>query len=579
MANESTELTIVKDGGYQYNLMELPPQDSPGIIKEGKEILRDMQIESIIQNLENVARLMFVAYNALGGTMVQSKMSGLQKKYLELIDDSEQAIITFEDRSQEICAFVARAYGWLLKGKEKMALSQFERCAEAAEEMALKAETLAGGFKELGGQAEQVLESTQDESTLQYKKMDEIQKQMEQYNANLAGLKSMQEELDKNVEDINKIYQEAKKKENAAFELKKGMEIANAVAGCLKAIIPSVSSMQGNMSQESSRIIQGIQEKLSSQEKEKTELASKRKAAEQELKRLQQEQEELEKEIADIRQQIEAKESNTVQTEEEKEEALKGLRSELGDREEKLNEKKEKISQEETVLKEAEKQLTQLEDGIDKLNQQLNECVQQCKDDYARAEEAAERALEKKLEMEKQRRETLASIQEFTVLIQSGVRQKNVAETAVKTLQVAIQCIKQVVVALLTAAKFWNSMKDYCKNLAKSQVIKDIEDMNNDENKVSMEERLEMYQDNMFKKAFFQYICRWAALYYVCDDYRRRNNKVRDMVAGNIKSSAGREEEWQLAGRLADEMKKSIDAQVEDSDKVVQSLKRGGSNE
>lgn len=172
--------------------------------------------------------------------------------------------------------------------------------------------------------------------------------------------------------------------------------------------------------------------------------------------------------------------------------------------------------------------------------------------------------------MEKQRRETLASIQEFTVLIQSSVRQENVAETAVQTLQVAIRCIKQVVVALATAAKFWRSMEDYCKNLATSGIVEEIADM--EEAGISVEERVENYQSNLFKAAYLEYISRWAALYYVCDDYRERNNKVRNMVADNIMSSSSREEEWKMAGILAGEMKESIDEQVKESRKTTKEL-------
>lgn len=578
MANELTQLTVVNEGGYQYDLMELPPKDSPGIMKAGKEILQDMQVDSIIQNLENVARLMFVAYNALGGTMVQAKMSGLQKNYLDLMDDSEQTIITFEHRSQEICVFVAKAYGWLIKGKEKMAVKQFDKCAKAAAEMAAKAELLADGFRKLSDQAEQVLESTQSESALQYKKMDEIKKQMEQYNANLAGLQSKQEGLDEAIREINGIYQDAKKKEKEAFDLKTGMMIVNAVTTCIKAFIPSGDSIKNSASEGTSQAAQRAQEDIESKEKEKNGLASQKKSIENNLNSLNEEKDSLEKEIQKIEQEIEVKNGNTTLGEEEKKEALDKLDSSLKSKEQELKAKQEEITKEEDRLESIGSQMKTLEDGIDRLNKQLTEYIQQSEDDCARAEAAAERALEKKLDMEKQRRETLASIQEFTVLIQSGVRQKNVAETAVQTLQVAIRCIKQVVVALATAAKFWRSMEDYCKSLASSNVIAEIEEINNDDD-FSLEERLEYYQEDGFKRAFLEYICRWAALYYVCDDYKRRNNKVRDMVAGNIMSAASREEEWELAGNLASEMKSSIDKQVEDSDIAMQSLAKEVHNE
>lgn len=205
MANETTELTVVVSDGYQYDLKELPPADSPVIVRAGKDILQDMQVDSIIRNLENVARLMFVAYNALGGTKVQARMSGLQKHYLDLMDNSEQAIITFQHRSKEICVFMKKSYVWLIKGQERMAIAQFEDCANAAEEMAKTAENLADGFRELSNKAENVLEDTQEESALRYREMDEIKKQMEQYNAKLKSCESTRQSLDKAISDINDI--------------------------------------------------------------------------------------------------------------------------------------------------------------------------------------------------------------------------------------------------------------------------------------------------------------------------------------------------------------------------------------
>lgn len=58
----------------------------------------------------------------------------------------------------------------------------------------------------------------------------------------------------------------------------------------------------------------------------------------------------------------------------------------------------------------------------------------------------------------------------------------------------------------------------------------------------------------------------------MCDDYRERNNKVRNMVADNIMSSSSREEEWKMAGILAGEMKESIDEQVKESRKTTKEL-------
>lgn len=567
MTNESTELTVVIKNGYQYNLSELPPMDSPAIAAAEEDILHGMQIDSIIQNLENVARLMFVAYNALGGTMVQAKMSGLQKKYLDLMDDSEQAIITFQHRSKEICVFMAKSYGWLLRGREKMAVAQFEKCARAAAEMAKKAEDLANGFRKLSDEAETVLESTQEEQALQYAKMDEIKKQIEQYNAKLKSYESTQQSLNEAIDEINDIYKEAKEKEKEAFDMKKGMMIVEGITSVIGAVIPCFTSMKGSAGAECSQAAQKAQEELAKNEQEKASLDTEKKKAADRLENLRKEAAALEKDIQDIQQKIEDEKAITAKEEDEKNAVIKACEEEKKEKEEALKEKQTEISEAEKDLESTEEKLNKAINAMNAVKKQLDAYNQQCADDYKRAQEAAREALEKKLEMEKQRRETLASIQEFTVLIQSSVRQENVAETAVQTLQVAIRCIKQVVVALATAAKFWRSMEDYCKNLATSGIVEEIIDM--EEAGIPVEERVENYQEDMFKAAYLEYICRWAALHYVCEDYRRRNNKVRDMVADNIMSSSSREEEWKMAGILAGEMKESIDKQVEESKKIT----------
>lgn len=276
-----------------------------------------------------------------------------------------------------------------------------------------------------------------------------------------------------------------------------------------------------------------------------------------------------EKAVQEVRQRIEAEEGVTARSDEEKAERLRQYNEELQEKLAALADTEEKLKAAETKLKSTTEQLGAVSDAITRLNQQLSAYADQCRDDLARAEAAAEKVLDKKLELEKQRRETLASIQEFTVLIQSGVRLKNVAETAVQTLQVAIRCIKQVVVALMTTAKFWRSMEDYCRSLSDSGLGKEIKELSEG---LSLEERLEYYQDVDFMRTLLVYVCRWAALYYVCRDYQQRNEKVRKLVADNMQSAGSREEEWAMAGTLAQEMSESINRQVEASKKITMEL-------
>lgn len=572
--NETTDLMVFSDrDGNRYNLAVIPDKGTPKIKEASTEILQEMQVQSIIQNLENVGKLMFIAYNALSGTTVQSLMSGLQKRYLDLMDDSSQAIIGFKNSTQEICKNVAEAYKWLIQGKEKMALIQFDKCATAASDMADKAEQLAGGFRKLSDDAENVLEKTQDESALQYKRIDEVKQKMQEYDAQLKKCESLQESLNKDIDSINQAYQEARRKENTLFDMKKGLMITQIVTSCIGAIIPTVSSVKSK--QESGGNQQAAaeaQNSLSQKEKEKEGLSTEQEEKEKEVSELEQKKSELEKEIEDIKQKIKLEEEITAREADEKEANLKKYKAELEQKESELADVEKQLESSKNELINVQNKLDTVSSAINTLNKQLSDYAESCQSDLERAEKATQDALDKKLDLEKQRRETLASIQEFTGLIKMGVEQKNVAETAVQTLGVAIRCIKQVVVALATAAKFWRSMEEYCKTLSSQGMGKMIEELSEG---LTLDERMEYYQEQSFKDAFLTYICRWAALYYVCDDYRNRSEAVRGMVADNIQSSGDRETEWKMAGELANQMGVSIQQQVEDSEQISSFLEGG----
>lgn len=570
---EKNELMKISDNsGYEYDLSVIPEYGTPLIKAASVEIFQDMQVSSIIQNLENVGRLMFIAYNALSGTKIQSSMSRIQKKYLDLMDDSSQTITSFEQRSKEICKNVSDAYSWLLKGKEGMALKQFSKCAAAASEMADKAEALADGFKTLSDDAEVVLENTQTESALQYQKMDEIRGQMQQYNAKLQKYQSLQESLDKHIKDVNDAYQSAKEKENDLFDMKKGLMITQIVTSCIGAIIPSASSVKSSGESGKQQMADATQGSLQEKEAEQQNLSQKKEKQQTDLEQLKQKKATLEKEIQDLERNIEVEKGVTARDPQGKEENLRNYYDTLEQKKSELTKLDQQIKQAETTLNDIGNKLNVVNEVIGKLNEQLSAYAAACMDDYQRAQQATKKAFEEKLELEKQQRETLASIQEFTGLISASVAQKNVAETAVQTLGVAIRCIKQIVVALTTAAKFWRSMESYCRTLSDQsmgQVIKELSE------ELTLEERMEYYQDYDFKMTFLNYICRWAALYYVCNDYRMKSNKIRDMVAGNIESSSSREEEWKMAGELAEQMGMSVKLQVDESNAAISALEEG----
>lgn len=561
---------LVKDAtGYEYDIAVLPAANAPLIKSASSEILQEMQVNSIIQNLENVSKLMFIAYNALSGTAVQSKMTGLQARYLTLMDESAQTITTFKSRSIEICKNVSKAYEWLIKGNEAMAVVVFEKCARSAEEMSSSAEKLADGFQSLSDDAVKVLQSTQDESALQYKKMDEVQKELGQYNANLAKCSQLRDSINEDIVEINNAYKRAVKAEDSARSMKKGLMITQIVTSCIGAIIPSVSSLAGSQGGGSTAGQERLEKDIKMKQDEQGTLKKQQESEEAEKTALEEKLRMEEEAIAKLSQSIEVLKAKTAMEEDEREAEIAKAEAELKPHTDKRAQLEKDIAEKDKAVTTAKDAVDSAQKSIDNLNSQLQKLIASTEDELQRAEEATERALNAKLEMEKERRNTLASIQEFTALISAGIKQKNVAETAVQTLHVAIKCIKQVVVALKTASKFWKSMEVYCKTLSANGLGAEIKDLSQG---LTLEEREEYYKDDDFKMVFLTYICRWAALYYVCDDYKKRSEKVRGMVADNIIASSTREEEWQQADRLAGEMKESIALQLADSREISSRL-------
>lgn len=188
-----------------YSVKNPPAITSQLVLESRQDILGKLSIDSLLLNLQNAADLMFLAYNALAGTEVWSKVSGLQKSLLDISGDSMTTLDIFGLRSQEVTTTLIKIYGLLLQGKDKLAIIQFKYCGKIAGDMANESEKLAARIAALGSQSELV-----NQDAINLKALSQSEKsRMETLLANFKGQQAAAEVTRKKLaEDMDKLTRE-----------------------------------------------------------------------------------------------------------------------------------------------------------------------------------------------------------------------------------------------------------------------------------------------------------------------------------------------------------------------------------
>lgn len=573
-----------------YALDTTPPPTSSIVLQSKKEILQKLQLETIISNLNNSAGLMFVAYNALAGTQLQSKMSGLQKDLLDLCQNCIVAVQDFESKSDDVMRYIVLTYKYLLKGKEDIALKQLIRCGQRASEMAAKSEELAAGFTTIAKSTEQVLESSQDEENKQYQRIQELQAQLRELDAKQESAKVKQEELVNQITEMQQLYDDAKSREEKEDKRQFALGIVSAVTSAIGSGVAAYVSVTNPLAKAVSSISSSDSKTSEANPEDINKLVKQNdiaKVAAEKLSREAQEksdaymtaQKEADAAVADANtahadaeQKASLAKDSVDETVKKAAEDAKNLASEkLKTAEEKKNKADELQKDADAAKKLASDKnaeaaglaaaLAEVSKSTAKMQEQASNAaasIQQEKLDY----------MNKKLEMQKESREALAALAEYAKLIENTNVSSNMASTAVETLHVAVRSLKQIVTALATAALFWRSMEQYCQNLSKSKLVEEIDDYKD----MEINERLEEYSDPAFMYTLVLYLGHWVALNEVCKDYLTAVNEAYVQVTNNINSAPSVEQAWNDAPKLAKNIFDSVQNQIIEIDTTTKAI-------
>ncbi|QIR36559.1 hypothetical protein HCG51_07200 [Tolypothrix sp. PCC 7910] len=189
-----------------YSVQKPPASDSQLVLESRQDILGKLSIDSLVLNFQNAADFMFLAFNALAGTEVWSKVSGLQKSLLDISGDCMNTLDIFGLRAQEVAKTFIKIYGLLLQGKDKLAIIQLKYCGKIAGDMANESEKLAKRIAELGSQSQLVNEEAINLKTLTEKEKSHLTQKLHEFEAKQAAAEVRRKELAAQLDRLTKEY-------------------------------------------------------------------------------------------------------------------------------------------------------------------------------------------------------------------------------------------------------------------------------------------------------------------------------------------------------------------------------------
>lgn len=546
------KLTVNVNGKSEtYDLSQPIPEKALVVTREKNEILHQMDLKSVIENLDNSVDLLDVSYHAVYGFPVQSKIFALQKTLMDLNDQGILVISDFKGKAALIIQELAGIFKWLTKGCEPVAIGKLEKFAEYASGMSQQANELAESYQRMADNTSSVLQETMDISSDKYKEIDNLKTMMSDFQAQQESAAAVNESIEKRLKSLRKEYDRL----SAAEERDDKQRNAMAIVGVVFSFLGRAVSVAGDAAASSGIISQTgdkeSQAQLEENKKKKSEIDS--------------ELASLTTEIAQLEKSIEEKVSQKESAAEEEKKKLDTEIQTMRDSVRQKNSKKTDLSNEQKTLASTIEKLGGLVSGI-------GEDIKSAAPSEDLAQQRSERMKEiydELIRLEEENTKQLGQLAEYTRKMESVVINQNSAEAAVQALIIAVSCLKRVVVAVKDIALFWNSMERCCESLANSTLLGDIKSLQ----ELDKDTRIECYYDVDIMYPLLCYAAKWGAVYSISSNYITAAEKTRFRLNETIVSADSkdltRENHWEKASSLAGQVSSRIEMQVAESQNKI----------
>ncbi|MEG2123792.1 MAG: hypothetical protein RRZ63_08180 [Clostridium sp.] len=261
--NENKELIVVTNKKTEvYDLTKKPNEKSLMVQSEKDEILHQMDLKTVISNLNNSFDLLDVSYHAVYGFPVQAKIFSLQKMLMDLNDKGILVIGDFRTQSNMVLTELNAVYEWLTSGAETVAIGKLEKFAEYASGMEEQANELAEAYQCMADRTASVLQETMKESSNQYEKTDKLRQLLADFTAEQESAAKMQDSIASRLTALKADYNHLSANEEKAETRENVLSIMGAVFGSL--------GKATTVSEEGSKLLMAINNEMIRLEEEKT---------------------------------------------------------------------------------------------------------------------------------------------------------------------------------------------------------------------------------------------------------------------------------------------------------------------
>lgn len=555
-----------------YALSTAPKRGSALVARERVEILHQLDLPAMIQNLDNAVDLLDVAYDAVNGrTDLQPRVRNIQATLIILTGNSLTAVQGFNEKIQVVMSALINVYRDLTDLMEDLAISDLQDIADVAAAMTNTAKQLEKEFRELAGETENLLQETMREKGKDMEAADAIREQLAQFQAEQKGLEAAQATVTSRLKTIRSEYSDIKEKIDKQESRQNTLDILSMVFTFLgsagSSITQQAAAQQGGEASPSGGEKENTQ--LSAKKEEKgrvdarlSEIAKREQVIKTQLETLYSQRSKLSEDLASA---AEA-DKPAIQAKQQKIDA-----EQTALREENINlgTEKETLSRKQTELQSGIDAIAGAFEGVSKKADEINE-----RNSSAIAENRAQmrKIYEDMMSLEEANTKNLSNLARFTEQIANTKVTKDSLEIAVKSLIIAISCLKRVVMVIQQMAEFWDAIKTCCASLSESNLGPTIEKVRTSYDEAK---RLKLYQSPRIMEPLLYYMARWAALNAVCDDYLWAVSAIKGRMDAVAAAPEGnREEHWKQASLKAAQVGIKLDTQAAESKKRQGELRK-----
>ncbi|WP_147269665.1 tyrosyl-tRNA deacylase [Rhodanobacter denitrificans] len=446
----------------------LPSSSDSVVARCVVRILDSYDAANAKRDTDNAVDLLYIAYCATPQREagIRVKISSIIEKLIKAQEKSIDTMSFALRRAREINNVLNDAFPTWLDIRQPLVNGEGtpEQIQELRDFVKSDLMSLAGEIAEKAGEVEKrllgcaaeydsIIENTQkatDDSQVALgayiKERDELQREINQHNAQRAKLESLVDELGREVKKFEDKAKEFENRASTAEERSFVLSIIGAAASIVAAIVPPVallasSGLIGSATQGAAGAKPKPKNPDQNEAQAKTELADK--LAEQ--KKVQEDVDNLDKEITELKAKPKPDDDET---------AKKAYEERIGERQERLDAQKLKLAQ----LNDA---VTKLQEGLDKAKQEFKQLSEQNRDQAASLREMQMQMLDKAEKYETERRTQAAELVRIKVLLEGQQTEDEKLQLAVRSLDLSIGSLKRMQEIVREIAFFFRSFANF----------------------------------------------------------------------------------------------------------------------